>query len=111
MTQLHKLTVKTSRIHGSGVFADAFIAEGEKIGTYHGRHAKRNGKYVLWITDPDGTEYGISGTNKLRFLNHSAEPNTEFDGPVLYAARNIHPGDEVTFHYGKAFEKWLKSED
>lgn len=110
MSHMHKLKVKKSLIHGSGVFADAFIAAGEEIGTYHGRHAKRNGKYVLWVTDLDGTEYGISGTNKLRFLNHSNEPNTEFDGPILYAMHDIQPGDEITFHYGEAFEEWLNAE-
>lgn len=110
MPNMHKLKVKKSLIHGSGVFADTFIATGEEIGTYHGKHAKRNGKYVLWVTDADGTEYGISGTTKLRFLNHSHEPNSEFDGPVLYATKDIHPEDEVTFHYGEAFEEWLKTQ-
>lgn len=111
MPNMHHLEVRESDIDGRGVFAAAAIAKGQEIGTYHGRRAKRNGKYVLWITDLDGLEYGISGTTDLRYLNHSPEPNAEFDGHVLYASKNIQPGDEITFHYGEEFDNWLKSDD
>ena len=36
----------------------------------------------------------------LRFLNHSRTPNVEFDGPELYAMRDIAPGEELRFDYG-----------
>ena len=36
----------------------------------------------------------------LRFLNHSRTPNVEFDGPDLYACRDIEPGEELVFDYG-----------
>ena len=39
----------------------------------------------------------------LKWLNHSSTPNVEFDGPQLYALRDIEPGEELTFHYG---EEW-----
>jgi uncharacterized protein len=107
-SQLHLVTVCSSSIHGKGVFAADFIPKGSYIGCYEGPVAKRNGKYVLWVTDLDGTEYGISGQNKLRYLNHSSEPNTAFDGEHLYAECDIYTGDELTFHYGEQFACWLE---
>lgn len=89
--------------HGTGLFANCDIEEGEYIGTYHGPKAKRNGTYVLWVYDPDDEEdcVGISGQNLLRFLNHDkGEPNTEFEGADLYALRDISKDEELCFNYG-----------
>ena len=73
--------VAPSPIHGRGLFARRSIVKGTYIGTYEGPQAKRNGKYVLWIHDDDGTLLeGRRGLNLLRYLNHSVEPNAEFDG-------------------------------
>jgi hypothetical protein len=36
----------------------------------------------------------------LRWLNHSATPNVEFDGAELYSMRPIAAGEELLFHYG-----------
>ena len=94
--------VKSSPIHGRGVFAKTDLAKGQYLGRYHGPIAKRNGIYVLWVQDDEGGDwFGISGRNLLRFLNHSNRPNAEFDGPHLYAKKRIKAGDEVTFHYGE----------
>ncbi|MCB1175389.1 MAG: SET domain-containing protein-lysine N-methyltransferase [Leptospiraceae bacterium] len=98
---MQKVQVLQSPIHGKGVFARAPITKGSLIGSYEGPVAKRNGTYVLWITDEDGLEYGISGRNKLRYLNHSNRPNAEFDGNQLYARRLIKAGEEITFDYGE----------
>lgn len=89
-----------SSLHGTGLFAARKIEKHEYIGTYDGPVAKRNGSHVLWIYNEDGEEpYGISGKNLLRFLNHSKNPNSEFDGPDLYAVKKIREGDEITFDY------------
>ncbi|WP_372846405.1 SET domain-containing protein [Pontiella sp.] len=109
MPNMHKLEVRESRIHGRGVYAVAPIAAGEKIGTYHGEITEQDDTYVLWVTDEDGTEYGINGVTDLKFLNHSHEPNAEFDGEELLAIVDIEPGDEITFHYGEEFAEWLES--
>ncbi|HIE54148.1 MAG TPA: SET domain-containing protein, partial [Chromatiaceae bacterium] len=72
--------------------------------------AKRNGVYVLWVcNDPedDGSWEGRSGRNLLRYLNHSADGNAEFDGYDLYALRDIAPDEEITFHYGDEFHESL----
>ena len=97
---LDRLSVEKSPIDGKGLFATQRIFKGKYIGEYAGPVAKQNGKYVLWVTEADGSENGRRGLNKLRFLNHSKKPNTEFDGFELYAIRAIRPGDELTFDYG-----------
>ena len=97
-------TVEPSPIHGRGLFATRVIAKGTHIGTYLGPPARRDGDYVLWILEDDGTETGINGKNDLRFVNHSYEPNAEFDGEELFATRDISPGEEITAHYGDAWK-------
>ena len=89
-----------SLIHGRGVYAVRAIPADERIGVYEGRPTERDGAYVLWVEDGRGGCYGIRGTGALRFLNHSHEPNAEFDGEELWALRDIHPGEEITFNYG-----------
>ncbi len=110
MPNMHKLEVRESRIHGRGVYAVEPIEKGARIGTYHGHRTEVDDTYVLWVTDEDGVEYGINGTTDLKFLNHSCEPNAEFDGEELHALVDIAPGDEITFHYGELFAKWLASQ-
>ncbi len=100
--------VRESGIHGKGVFAKAHIQEGEYIGFYSGKPAKRNGTYVLWVSDEEGNEFGVNGTSKLKYLNHSHKPNAGFDMQELYAERDIYPGEEITFHYGDAFVEYLQ---
>ena len=89
-----------SDIHGTGLFARRRIRKGERIGTYEGPPAKRNGTYVLWVYEEEGEEpVGRSGRNLLRYLNHSVPGNAEFDGFDLYARVGIMPGEEITFDY------------
>jgi SET domain-containing protein len=87
-----------SPIHGTGLFARVAFAPGDYIGTYEGPAARRNGTYVLWVQD-DGGWVGRSGRNLLRWLNHQAPGNAEFDGFDLYARVTIQPGEEITFDY------------
>jgi SET domain-containing protein len=90
-----------SAIHGTGLFARRAIRKGERIGTYQGPVARRDGIYVLWVYDGDGSAVGRSGRNLLRYLNHARPGNAEFDGFDLYARRHIKPDEEITFDYGK----------
>jgi len=92
--------VKKSRIHGFGVFARQPIKRGTYLGRYHGNSTTRNGTYVLWVIQDDGTHVGINGRNGLRFLNHSSCPNAEFVGNELFSIRAIQPDDEITIDYG-----------
>ena len=95
-----RIEVRPSPVHGQGVFATRRIRKGAWIGMFEGGQTRRDGMHVLWVIDDDGREVGIRGENDLRFLNHSLDPNAEFDGTGLFALRNIQPDCEVTFHYG-----------
>jgi SET domain-containing protein len=103
MSQCKRFEVRTSSIHGKGVFARRRLRTGGYIGTFEGRPTRRDGAYVLWVLDDENRELGVEGCNELRFLNHSARPNAEFLGLDLHAMRNIQPGSELTIHYGDAW--------
>ena len=91
---------RPSEVHGVGVFALIELKQDALIGRYVGSPTKVDGKYVLWVEDNDGSWKGIDGSGDLRFLNHSNSPNVVFDGPDLYALRDIAPGEELLFDYG-----------
>ncbi|MFT5138804.1 MAG: hypothetical protein ACI9H8_000741 [Lysobacterales bacterium] len=102
--------VTDSQIHGKGLFAGTDISRGSYIGFYQGEKTLENDVYVLWVNQsektPDGEEeiwLGYDGINELRYLNHSAQANCEFDGQHLYALRDIAQNEELTFDYGEWF--------
>jgi len=99
-----RIVAGPSPIHGTGAFAAVAFQAGDYLGAYTGTSTFEDGTYVLWVETDDGSYEGIDGTSVLRWLNHSHEPNVEFDGPDLYARRNITPGEELTFHYGDEWE-------
>lgn len=111
MKNARKFEVRDSSIHGKGVFATETIRKGEKLGVYEGDRTDEDDTYVLWITDLDGSEYGVDGTSDLKYLNHCPAPNAEFDGDELYASRAIRRDEEITFHYGEGFQAWLDGEE
>jgi SET domain-containing protein len=92
-----------SSIHGQGCFAKIAFRSGDFIGTFEGPTVDRDGIYVLWTYDSEGNVLvGREGRNLLRWLNHSDDPNAEFDGFDLYARRAIAVDEEITFDYGGA---------
>ena len=95
--------VAESTIHGQGVFAGRWLRHDDVIGTYRGLPTQEDSTYVLWLYE-DEEWRGIEGTGPLRYLNHSCDPNADFDGCELYALRDIAPGEEITFHYGEEWE-------
>lgn len=98
--QHYKLTyVATSDIHGKGLFARTQIRKDTYLGTYQGPAAKRNGSHVLWVYEEDGEIIGRRGLNKMRYVNHSDNPNAEFDGFDLFATRPILANEEITIDY------------
>ena len=93
--------VRRSPIHGRGLFAANKIPKGAYLGTYEGVVTNRDGCYVLWVENEshDGV-YGVRGQNSMRFVNHAALPNAEFDAEALHALRPIKPDEEITVDYG-----------
>ena len=110
--QREKLVVKKS-IAGLGLFATAPIKKGSFIIEYKGPLLSddevdaKGGKYLFML----GKDWTIDGTNReniARYINHSCvRTNCE---PIQYAmrmkiraTRNIHPGDELFYDYGKEY--------
>ncbi len=93
--------VSSSSIHGKGLFATKPIKKGTLIGRVEGRKTKRNGDYVLWITD----KQGFLVQNEMKYINHSSKPNAAYyDDLTVVALKNIKAGDEITHHYQTDFD-------
>ncbi len=101
---LERVEVRSSPVHGRGVFARKRLREGQTIGCFEGEPTDVDGTYVLWVQDEAGRASGIRGRNALRFLNHDANPNVEFHGPELVVLRNVQPGRELLIDYGPDWE-------
>ena len=94
------IRVAPSSIHGQGCFARIGFEPGDYIGAVEGLEVTEDGPHVLWVYDPERDRLiGRRGTNVLRWLNHSDDPNAEFDGFELYARRVIAVGSEITIDY------------
>ncbi len=116
--QREKLEVKKS-IAGLGLFATAPIKKGSFVIEYVGpllsddEVDKKGGKY-LFALGKDWTISGDSRENIARYINHSCvKTNCE---PIQYAmhikiraTRDIQPGDELYYDYGKEyFDEYIK---
>ncbi len=107
-----QLLVKKSSA-GLGLFAKAPIKKGSFIIEYFGpllndeEVQKKGGKY-LFALGKKWTIDGTARTNLARYINHSCvRTNCE---PVQYAmrikikaTRNIKPGEELLYNYGKEY--------
>jgi uncharacterized protein len=97
---------------GLGLFARVPIRKGQFIVRYSGRKIRTetaddlDTRYLFEIN----TRWTIDGAtrrNTARYINHSCRPNAEvyFVGQVIKirAIKNIKPGDEITYHYGRNY--------
>ncbi len=108
--------IRPSPIHGTGIFATAFIAKGTRIIEYTGERISReeaDARYddeameyphtFLFIVDKKTVIDGARQGNEARFINHSCEPNCQAvvdDGRVFVeAVRDIALGMEITYDY------------
>ena len=107
---------------GLGLFATepikkrAFIVEytGRRLTTEQAEKLEaRNARYLYEINSR-WTIDGKSRRNLGRYANHSCRPNAESDTirgkkVILRAIKNIKPGDEITYSYGRDyFDVYLK---
>lgn len=113
-TTLPRISVRQSRIHGTGVYAEEPIAKGTKIIHYAGekipategdRRCETN-NFILKLDDHWDLD-GTIGGNEAQFINHSCSPNTDVfpEGGVAWiiAIRDIEAGEELSYDYD--FEK------
>jgi SET domain-containing protein len=103
---------------GLGLFARVPIRKGQFILRYSGRKIPTDSaddldtRYLFEIN----TRWTIDGAtrrNRARYINHSCRPNAEvyFVKHIIKirAIRNIKPGDEISYHYGRNyFEAFIK---
>jgi SET domain-containing protein len=78
----------------------------------HGR-GRLDNRYMFEINSR-WTIDGSSRRNRARYINHSCRPNAEvyFVKHVIKirAIKNIKPGDEITYHYGRDyFDSFIKA--
>lgn len=117
-----RVAVRSSPIHGRGVFAVTAIAKGARIIEYTGErmsHAKADRLYgdlhegsshtmLFAATDKvviDATKRG----GPARWINHSCAPNCEAneeEGRIFIdAIRSIKPGQELSYDYNLVLEE------
>jgi len=104
------LIVKSSSLHGAGVYTTAPIKKGARVLEYTGPRltAKEcQGLYadteVTYLFAMDDHNIIIDGFGMAAFVNHSCDPNCETDqiaGRIwILAQRNIAAGEELTYDY------------
>lgn len=120
-----------SGIHGRGVYARVAIPAGHVIIEYLGEritkaesHRREAARLERVRQGRDASTYifelnqrhdldGSRGGNISRFINHSCEPNCRAElerGRIwISAARDIAPGEEITFDYGFPFREWAEN--
>jgi SET domain-containing protein len=113
---MRRITVRTSPVHGRGVFALADLLPGTLLLEYKGLrlswkeaqrvHARSNpedGHTFLFGLDDGRVIDGARGGNSARWLNHSCAPNCEAeqDGERVFirAIRRIERGQELFIDY------------
>jgi SET domain-containing protein len=103
---------------GLGLFAVEPIRRGDFIVYYTGRLIDNDEADRLWtkyMFEVNGrwTIDGSSRRNVARYINHSCKPNAESDVKghkvLISAIKNIYPGDEITYSYGRDyFDTFIK---
>ena len=98
---------------GLGLFALKPIPRGKRIIEYAGplvsndEVERSRGKYFFGVN----TKWSLDGSrrdNVARYINHSCRPNSEAlitnrRRIWIWSIRNIKPGEEITYDYGKEY--------
>ncbi|HET9838060.1 MAG TPA: SET domain-containing protein-lysine N-methyltransferase [Candidatus Angelobacter sp.] len=104
------LIVKSSSLHGAGVYTTAPIRKGTRVLEYtgprlntkecEGLYADTEVTYLFAMDDP---KIIIDGFGMAAFVNHHCDPNCETDQIRnriwIIAMRNIAAGEELTYDY------------
>ena len=120
---LPKIRRRRSKLHGYGVFALAPINKNKRIIDYAGQlitnkqSESREDRYLrkgcIWVFRVNrnwSRDANVDG-NVARFINHSCTPNcwVEVVDKTIWirAARNIKPGEELTYDYNTEGDKTI----
>ena len=115
-----RIAVKTSKIHGKGVFAAKDLKKGDPIIEYKGEriswklaekrhpHDPKDPNHTFYFSLEDGRCIDAKyGGNSARWINHSCKPNCEaredsFNGEprvFIYAKRALKADEELFYDY------------
>jgi uncharacterized protein len=109
-----RVAVRSSPIHGQGLFAAASVAAGEVVVRLGGRLVGTaelearieaagddpGADYVDTVQIEDDVHLVLPPGTAAHYGNHSCEPTLWFDGPVVLRARgDIDAGEELTVDY------------
>lgn len=123
------ITVKKSKIHGTGIYAKKNIPEGTRVIEYVGERVTKKesdrraqtplennaeneemGAVYLFEINKRYDLDGYVPYNTARYINHSCEPNCESDiikGRVyIIAIRDIKKGEEISYNYNYSWEDY-----
>lgn len=118
-------TLRTSKIHGTGVYAARKIPAGTKIFEYVGEIIsadEADRRHPVNPDDPFHTFFfalsngtvidGNVGGNDAKWINHSCEPNCETEESddfrvFIVALRDISRGEELYYDYGLVLDERL----
>ena len=115
-----RFVVRSSGIHGKGVFAVTHIPKHTRLIEYKGKRlteAQVDKRYAndddphtfLFALDEGMVIDATLGGNSARWINHSCAPNCEAvdDGDRIFieTLRAIRPGEELSYNYGIELEE------
>lgn len=104
------IIVKSSSLHGAGVYTTTAIPKGTRVLEYTGPRLTRkqtDGMYsdneVTYLFTMDDNETVIDGFGMAAFVNHSCDPNCESDQIdnriYIIALRDLAAGEELLYDY------------
>jgi SET domain-containing protein len=125
-TSTRRIQVRTSGVHGKGVFALQDIAKGDVIIEYKGEiisAQEAEDRHPHNPSDPHHTFYfqidddrvidALHGGNSARWINHSCVPNckpsVEEDRVMIKAKKDIAAGEELNYDYGLIIDEPITS--
>ncbi|TFH18025.1 MAG: SET domain-containing protein [Lentisphaerales bacterium] len=119
---MRRFSVRSSTIHGKGVYARQRLAKGLRLIEYKGarrpwgdcKDEKESVTYLFDVEDGLVIDPWIRG-NSAKYINHSCAPNCEAvleEGRVyIESIREIQPDDELTYDYSLTLERRPTKED
>ncbi len=102
------ITIKKSKIHGKGVFANRDFKKGEDVIDYSACSEKLTKEQVKKLSENKKKYVADLGDGKYilfkspaKYVNHSCDANTNSDGRGDVAIRNIKKGEEIAGDYSR----------
>lgn len=97
----HSFEIRSSDIHGKGLFVTTPINSGAVLGYCHVVPTNKQGPYTLSTDEGD-----VMVVCRFKYINHSLAPNVAYyDDYSLVALRDLKPGDELTHDYGQLWHE------